>query len=213
MRRHFVVAVKRIIIENMDRRIFHGDIKPNDIAQALMAEFNRGNLYAQTVGQPGRLAVQIATRTGAQSGGQTALTVMIQTTDDGIMVELGQQAWLGVAASLGHTALSALRNPFSLLGRLDDLAQDIENIQLTDSLWKVIDRVVAASGASYELSERLRRVVCEYCLTANPVGEGSCIACGAPLGTVQPVTCPNCGFAVSPAETVCPNCNKKLSMA
>src|SRR5512143_2110925 len=155
--------IKRIIIENMDRRIFHGNIKPNDVAQALLAEFNRGNLRAQAVGQASKLAVQISTRMGAQSGGQTALTITIQDAEDGIMVEIGQQAWLGVAASLGQTAFSALRNPFSLLGRLDDLAQDIENIQLNDSVWKVIDRVVASTGASHELSERLRRVVCEYC--------------------------------------------------
>jgi hypothetical protein len=194
----------------MDRRIFHGNIKPNDMAQALLAEFNRGNLVAQAIGQSGKLAIQIATRMGAQSGGQTALTVSIQSAEDGIMVEIGQQAWLGVAASLGQTALSALRNPFSLLGRLDDLAQDIENMQLNEHVWKVIDSVVAATGASHELSERLRRVVCDYCFTANPVGESSCIACGAPLGMVQPITCSNCGFVVSSSETVCPNCHKSL---
>jgi len=147
---------------------------------------------------------------GAQSGGQTALTITIQDTEDGIMIEIGQQAWLGVAASLGQTAISALRNPFSLLGRLDDLAQDIENIQLNDKAWKVIQRTIASAGASYELSDRLKRVVCEYCQAANPVGEGSCLACGAPLGNVHPTSCSNCGFAVSPSETVCPNCNKRL---
>src|SRR5512134_1202083 len=181
----------------MDRRIFHGNIKPNDIAHALMTEFNRGNMYAQVLGNKDKMAVQIATRAGAMSGGQTALTVNIQTVEDGIMVEIGQQAWLGVAASLGHTALSALRNPFALLGRLDDLAQDIENMQLTDKVWKAIDRAVISVGASLELSDRLRRVLCDYCHSANPVGEASCLACGAPLGTVQPATCPNCGFAVS----------------
>lgn len=194
----------------MDRRIFHGNIKPADIAQALVAEFNRGNIHAQIVGQSSKMAVQVSTRMGAQSGGQTALTITIQDTDDGIMVEIGQQAWLGVAASLGQTAISALRNPFSLLGRLDDLAQDIENLQLSEKAWKVIDRTVAAAGASHELSDRLKRVVCDHCQTANPVGEGSCIACGAPLGSVQPTTCPNCGFAISQNEVVCPNCNKKL---
>jgi hypothetical protein len=147
---------------------------------------------------------------GAQSGGHTALTITIQDTDDGIMVEIGQQAWLGVAASLGQTAISALRNPFSLLGRLDDLAQDIENMQLSDRVWQIIDRTIVTVGASYKLSERLRRVTCEYCQTANPVGEGSCIACGAPLGNVHPTSCPNCGFAVSQADTICPNCNKSL---
>ena len=194
----------------MDRRIFHGNIRPNDIAQALLAEFNRGNLYAQIVGHSNNLAVQIATRMGAQSGGQTALTISIQSADDGVIVEIGQQAWFGVAASLGQTALSALRNPFSLLGRLDDLAQDIENIQLSENVWKVISAVVATTGASHELSERLRRVVCDYCLTANPVGESSCIACGAPLGMAQPITCKSCGFVVSANETICPNCNKSL---
>src|SRR5687768_3746667 len=105
--------IKRIIIENMDRRIFHGNIQPNDIAHALMAEFNRGNLFAQVIGGKEKVAVQVATRAGAMSGGQTALTISIQPTEDGVMIEVGQQAWLGVAASLGHTALSALRNPFS----------------------------------------------------------------------------------------------------
>ncbi len=194
----------------MDRRIFHGNIEPNDIAQALLGEFNRGNIYAQVVGHPKNIAVQISTRMGAQSGGQTALTVSIQDTDDGIMIEIGQQAWLGVAASLGQTAISALRNPFSLLGRLDDLAQDIENLQLSDKVWKAIEQTVASAGASHELSDRLKRVVCDHCQTANPVGEGSCIACGAPLGNVYPTSCSNCGFAVSPAEKVCPNCSKNL---
>jgi hypothetical protein len=194
----------------MDRRILYGNIEPHDIAQALLAEFNRGNMHTQIVGQSEKMAVQIATRMGAQSGGHTAMTVTIQQVEDGIMVEIGQQAWLGVAASLGHTAISALRNPFSLLGRLDDLAQDIENMQLSEKVWATINRTAAALGASRELSARLRRISCDYCSTANPLGEGSCIACGAPLGGAHPTTCPNCGFAVRIGEKICPNCNRKL---
>jgi hypothetical protein len=194
----------------MDRRIFHGNIQPNDIAHALMAEFNRGNLHAQVVGGQDKMAVQIATRMGSMSGGQTALTINIQKMEDGILVEAGQQAWFGVAASLGQTAISALRNPFSLLSRLDDLAQDIENIQLNENVWKVIDRTMATLGASHALSERLSRITCAFCGTANPVGEGSCIACGAPLGDAQPTTCPKCGFVVSTKESTCPNCQQAL---
>ncbi len=201
---------KQIIIENMERRIFHGNIKPNDIAHALMAEFNRGNLHAQVLGSQDKIAVQIATRLGAMSGGQTALTINIQTVEDGVMVEVGQQAWLGVAASLGHTAISALRNPFSLLGRLDDLAQDIESMQLNDKTWKVIDQVVTTLKASYELSEKLARIACGYCGSANPLGEANCLACGAPLGDAHPTTCHNCGFVVTLEEVVCPNCGGKL---
>ncbi|NTU56265.1 MAG: zinc ribbon domain-containing protein [Anaerolineales bacterium] len=194
----------------MERRILHGNVKPTDIAQALMAEFNRGNLHAQTVGQADKLAVQIVTRWGSQSGGQTALTVSIQKSEDGVMIDIGQQAWLGVAASLGRTAFAALRNPFSLLGRLDDLAQDIENLQLQEKVLRTIERAAAALGVSRELSERFQRVICEYCKTANPLGEGACIACGAPLGDVHPSTCPNCGFVITKNETVCPNCRQKL---
>jgi hypothetical protein len=194
----------------MDRRIFYGSIVPMDIAQALMAEFDRGNLHAQTVGQADRVAVQIATRMGSMSGGQTAMTVTLQTVEDGVMVELGRQEWLGLAASLGHTAWTAFRNPLSLLGRLDDLAQDIESMQLADRIWHAIDRAVAAKGASSALSERLTRIACEYCGAANPLGEASCLACGAPLGELHPSACPHCGFAVTPGETVCPNCNRRL---
>jgi hypothetical protein len=194
----------------MDRRIFHGNIKPNDIAHTLMAEFNRGNMHAQVLGNKDKMAVQIATRAGAMSGGQTALTINIQTVEDGIMVEVGQQAWLGVAASLGHTALSALRNPFSLLGRLDDLAQDIESMQLNDKIWSVIDRTAVALKASHALSEKLTRITCEYCGAANPLGEAGCLACGAPLGNAHPTTCQSCGFAITVDEAVCPNCGGKL---
>jgi len=175
-----------------------------------MAEFNRGNMQAQVLGTKDKIAVQIATRMGSISGGQTAMTISIQAVEDGILVEEGQQAWLGVAASLGQTAFSALRNPFSLLSRLDDLAQDIESMQLSDKIWKVIDQSVITLGASYALSDRLRRITCEFCGTANLLGSGNCIACGAPMGEAQPTTCANCGFAVNAEEIICPNCNQKL---
>lgn len=180
------------------------------MAQALLAEFNRGNLRAQILGLSDKLVVQISTRPGAPSGGDTALSVSIQKFEDGIVAEIGEQAWLGVAASLGTTALWALRNPFNLLGRLDDVAQDIENLQLNERVWIVIGKTVEALGASKNLSERLRRLECEFCGTANPIGEPACIACGAPMGRAQPGTCPNCGFVIKSGERQCPNCGKSL---
>jgi RNA polymerase subunit RPABC4/transcription elongation factor Spt4 len=56
----------------------------------------------------------------------------------------------------------------------------------------------------------LRRMVCVYCDSANPVGESNCLACGAPLGQAQPRTCKNCGFIVRASEAQCPNCGQKL---
>lgn len=194
----------------MDRRFFHGNFAPVDVAQALLAEFNRTNIQAQTMGTKERMIVQIATRPGAMSGGETAITVTIEQAPDGAMVQLGQQAWVGTAASLGWTALTALKNPLSLLGRLDDLAQDFENLQLTENIWKAIDRAAEAAGASHELSERFKRLTCDYCGAANPVGEPSCVACGAPLGKLQPKTCRTCGFLIQNNETLCPNCGKQV---
>lgn len=175
-----------------------------------MAEFNRGNMHAQLLGNKDKVAVQIATRRGTMSGGHTALTINIHRVEDGIMAEIGQQAWLGVAASLGHTAISAFRNPLSLLGRLDDLAQDLENMQLSEKVWKIIEKTVATHGASHALSERLTRIACEYCHSANPLGEANCLACGAPLGDIHPTTCFKCGFVVTVHEVICPNCSQKL---
>ncbi|MBI5964003.1 MAG: zinc ribbon domain-containing protein [Chloroflexi bacterium] len=194
----------------MERKIYHGNIKPVDITQALLGEFNHGNTRAQTLGQSDKMIVQIGTRPGAESGGQTAMTVTIQKLEDGIMVELGQQAWFGVAASLGMSAISALRNPFSLLGRLDDIAQDIENLQMSERIWQVIAQAAQAAGVSTDLSNKLKRLTCEFCNTANPVGEPSCIACGAPLGNAQPVTCKKCGYVVKASDKTCPNCKQAL---
>jgi hypothetical protein len=194
----------------MEQRIYHGNLSPNDISEVLLSHFNSGNLRAQQLGDADRLIVQIGTRPGAMAGGDTTVSVILQKVEDGVSVQLGQQAWLGIAASLGTTALAALRNPFNLLGRLDDLAQDISNLQINEQVWQSIDEVARSVGASQELSNRLRRTVCPYCRTANPVGESNCIACGAPLGDVQPRTCPHCGFVVQNSEVTCLNCKRPL---
>ncbi|HNN13230.1 MAG TPA: hypothetical protein PKL78_06700 [Anaerolineales bacterium] len=194
----------------MERKIFHGNIRPIDVAQVLAGEFNQGNLRAQTLGQSDKVIIQIGSRPDASSGGQTAMTVTIQTLEEGIMVELGEQAWMGLAASLGASALAAIKNPFNLLGRLDDIAQDIENLNLKERVWQTISIAARAAGASAELSENLRRTTCEYCHVANPVGEPSCVACGAPLGRVQPVTCKNCGYVSRTGESTCSNCKHPL---
>ncbi len=116
----------------MEQRIYHGNLTIEDISESLLAQFNRGNLRAQQLGDDNRLIVQIGTRPGAMAGGDTTVAVILQKVEDGVSVQLGQQAWLGIAASLGTTALAAMRNPFNLLGRLDDLAQDISNLQINE---------------------------------------------------------------------------------
>lgn len=192
----------------MEKRIFYGDITPGDFADALSAHFHRGNMRTQAVGEPNNLKVQIASMRNAATGGQTALTVHLRAVEDGVMISVGQQAWLGVAASLGQSAIATLMNPWNLLHRLDDIAQDIESLTLVENVWKVIAKVARANGASQQLSKRLRRLSCEYCSTANQVGAPSCVACGAPLGSLQPKTCNHCGFVLKAGESVCPQCGR-----
>jgi len=194
----------------MDQRIFHGNISPTDLARNLISNFNRGNLQVQQIGSGSHLAVQIASRQMPLSGGRTALSIDIQTVEDGVSVQVSKQEWMGVAASLGFTAIAALANPLNLLSRLDDIAQDIESIQLTDEVWKVIESSAHAQGAGFELSERLRRIVCDYCGSANPGGQSNCVACGAPLGGKQPRVCKHCGFVVTTNEITCPNCKQLI---
>ena len=194
----------------MEQRIYYGNIRPIDIANQLVSEFNSGNLQTQLIGKKDDLTVQISTKQLAKSGGQTALSVNIKQIVDGVMIQLGQQQWLGVAASLGQSAIATLINPLNLLGRLDDIAQDIVNLQITDKVWHTIDRVIAQAGASTKLSEKLSILLCEYCHTGNELGVSSCIACGAPLGASHPTTCSKCGWVINKNEKVCPNCNEPI---
>ena len=194
----------------MEQKIFHGKVTPDDFAQSLMAHYHHGNLRVQQIGSGEKIAVQVATAQHASVGGKTAISVLLQKVEDGVAVQVGQQTWIGVAASLGLSALEALRNPWALLNRLDDIAQDMEYLQLSQEVWKVLESTALALGSGYELSQRLKRSVCLFCNTANPVGEPHCVACGAPLGNIQPRTCPRCGYVVRLAESVCPNCKNPI---
>lgn len=194
----------------MDQRIYHGNIKPADLAQALIAHFHRGNFRVQQIGNGNQISAQIALRKDASSGGPTALGVNLQQLEDGVSAQVGPQSWYGIAASLGRTAFSAILNPVSLVNRLDDIAQDFESVMLTDTIWKTLDDTARALNAGHLISEKLRMLVCEYCETPNRVTEPSCLACGAPLGHSLPIACGNCGFILPSNAKRCQNCGTQL---
>jgi hypothetical protein len=194
----------------MEQRLFHGQFTPDELANCLITNFSRGNLIVQKFENNGNISIQIKTRDERTSGGTTALGIIFQPVADGILVQVGQQAWAGIAASLGTSAIAALLNPLNLLHRLDDIAQDFEYMQLNDEVWKVLESNAKALGSGYEFSEQLKRIVCEYCQTANQAGEPACIACGAPLGNQQPQTCRYCGFVLATKAKICPNCKKPV---
>jgi hypothetical protein len=194
----------------MSERTYHGEIVPGDMAAALMAAFNQGNMRCQQIGQGDRVMVQIATRDNARSGGKAALSVTVQKTGDGVVVGLGQHEWLGVAASLGQTALSTLMNPWNIINRLDDIAQDITSLTLEDKVWQAVEKFAQTARVTKRISARLQTVVCPYCNTANKIGAPNCESCGAPLGDFQPIACPRCGNVMPPKSSQCDNCGAAL---
>lgn len=197
----------------METRTFHGEIKPHELAQHLEASFERNGLEVQHFGDEKGLTVQIASAKHRRSGGATSLTVVLSEIEDGVLVKMGEQSWAGVAASLGQTALSVAKNPWSLLERLDDLASDWDVISLKKQAWKAIEDLAASRAASHQISDRLRKVVCGYCDFANPADIGECEACGAPLGDEQPQACGKCGFVNDARAIKCSQCNHGLGAA
>ena len=194
-----------------DQRTFHGVITPQDFANALLAKFHRGGMLTQQRGRPSNLVVQIGTARRRRSGGSTAMTVHLSAVEDGVYVNLVEQQLLGLAASLGQTALMTLLRPTSILCRLDDVAQDISSLTLADRIMDTLKDTAATYGASYEISQRLRRLTCPYCGTANPVGDPNCVACDGPLEYEQPIACDNCGFVSEAGIEKCPNCGEALA--
>ena len=146
----------------------------------------------------------------ASRGVPTSLTVVLSPVEDGVMVKMGKQSWSGIAASLGTTAMSVVRNPWSLLHRLDDLAADFDVMGLESKVWKSIEKLMESRQASHQISERLRKLVCGYCDFANDAKAGECENCGAPLGDEQPQACGKCGYVNDARAIRCGQCEAGL---
>jgi hypothetical protein len=168
----------------MKTKTYHGKLDAEEMAITLANFFNRGGLSAQSSVKGEAAFVQISSRAGHGSGGRTSLGVSLRENDGHLEATVGDQSLMELAGSLGASAFLFWLNPLNLVGRLDDIAADIENLTLEDKVWNLLDRMAANGGASERLARQ--RMVCPYCNTANKLGEGRCIACGAPLGDVVP---------------------------
>jgi predicted RNA-binding Zn-ribbon protein involved in translation (DUF1610 family) len=202
-----------MLTNKMEQRTYRGDIDPQGLATALVAQFNSGALKAQQVGQGDHILVQIASRDWGWGGPQTAISIGIARIEGGIEVSLGQQRWLGAVADLAQTGLMALVNPLSLIGRIDEVARSISELTLPQQVWEAVEHYCASVGASLGLRAEQTMVTCAYCGVANPIGAPKCSACGAPLGDVQPVACPRCGLLMSRQDEFCSRCGATLGPA
>jgi ribosomal protein L40E len=194
----------------MDQRTYHGNLDPDELAGALLAQFNQGGTAAQQLARGERTIVQIGTLDRHRRI-ENALTVTISKTPDGVNVAVGEQQWLDAAADLAQAGLGALFNPLSLLGKLDEVARDVNSFGLPQQVWDTVERYCKNVGAGLGGSPQTTALVCAYCGAANQPGAPTCVSCGAPLGEVQPVYCPQCGQVAPHEAKFCKRCGTQLS--
>jgi hypothetical protein len=193
----------------MEQRTYHGDLDPDEIANALMARFNQGSVIAQRLSQGDRVLVQVGTR-DRHNRIENALTIAISKSPDGVNVAVGDQQLLDAAADLAQAGLGALFNPLSLLGNLGEIASDVSSFSLPQQVWETVDKYCRSVGATVGGAAQHMTITCPYCSVANPVGAPTCSGCGAPLGDAQPIYCPRCGQAAPHDAKSCSRCGTAL---
>lgn len=202
----------------MEQRVYQGAIRPEGLAEALLDEWDRDDTIAQAFGEGDRVIVQIGQRQGGFFSDEPhqALTLDIETVEDGLQVTMGQQQWLKQNNVQIFTGGLIGFFPFFFtfpLGQLfggDDIDQNLPN-----QIWQSIDRYAArfspAAGPATGKTTRLATIACPECGVANPAGAQRCSACGASL--TMPEACPQCGYTNPPGANFCNRCGTKLNPA
>ncbi|HEC22967.1 MAG TPA: zinc ribbon domain-containing protein [Chloroflexi bacterium] len=195
----------------MQRRTYRGPVTARGLAEALVIRFNTGHLIARASGSDDHMIVQIIAREGKwDQRTRAALTISIIQSQNAVEVSLGEHQWLGPAADLLDAGLRGWFRPFSLLGELSEIAEDIQTLQLPQQVWEAVEHYVESVGAKLGLAEEDRMVACPFCGVGNPVGAGQCSACGGSLAGVQPKACPQCGKLSPPTARFCSRCGTPL---
>lgn len=197
--------------ERVEQRAYHGDLRPAELARALVVRFDGGETRAYWMeGERGRTVVQIQNRKVERNDPATSVTVHISPTQTGITVAVSEQRVLGVAADMARSGLQAWRNPIRLIGELDNIARNVRWLGLRGEIWKAVDEFCQASGSGRGVAGMLTSVACPYCGTPNELGAHNCKACHAPLTEAQPIACGACGVLNEPQASLCVNCGARL---
>lgn len=194
-----------------EQRVYRGKIDAEDMARALVLEFNAGDTQAQwTRGEGGRAVVQVSNRQVQYGDPTTTVAIYLTPSASGMVVAVSEQKLFGVAADLAKSGVKALLNPLSLLGELDDIARNVRSLSLRQEVWTAVEAYCRNAGAGIGAGRQLEMVVCSYCGTPNDIGALNCRACRAPLADAQPVTCGRCGSLNDPQARNCVNCGAVL---
>ena len=195
----------------MEQRTFQGRLAPEDIAQALLDEWDQGATIAQAFGEPERVIVQIGQREAGWFGDEPrqAITLDLQAVDDGVAVVMGQQQWYRDGGTIMVGGLIGFL-PFFFtfpLGRL--FGGDDIDASLPGRIWHTIEHYTAQFGAATGKTQRLVSLSCPACGVANPQGAAHCSACGTALAA--PSRCAQCGHDNPVGAQFCNRCGAALT--
>ncbi|NDJ52728.1 MAG: zinc ribbon domain-containing protein [Chloroflexi bacterium] len=171
----------------MSERTYTGKISAVGLADNLIHTFTTGHLMARyRVREQQFVDLQIRSRE-SDRGGQwrTVLTMTFTQRTDGIHVDIADHNWVGSATDLLSEGARSFRNPMRLLGRLNDVVEDVQTLQLPQQVWLAIEAYVEKALLNPDLPQDY--VVCPYCNTPNEIGVLVCPACGGSLADVQPL--------------------------
>jgi len=194
----------------VEQRAYHGQIEVEPMAQALAAQFDTGTTHARWLKlENGAALVQVWSRRVERDDPVAMLTLRLTPSATGIVATMSEERVEGVFLDLVKTGVKALLQPLSLLGELDDVARNIQQLRLRDAVWEAVEQYCREEEAT-KGGGPMAHVVCPYCGTPNPVGQLTCSACHAPLAEVQPIACPRCGFLNDPENARCVQCGAIL---
>lgn len=197
----------------MEQRVYHGSLTPEGVAQMLLETWDRDETQAQAFGEGQRLIVQIGQRSEGWFSDEPrqALTLDIESLDDGVRVTMGQQQWYkdGGVQIIAGGLIGFLPFFFTFpLGRLFG-GEDGVDQRLPERIWQSIEHYAGNYGAATGATQRLETISCPECGVANPRNARQCSACGAPLS--EPESCPRCAHVNPPGARFCNHCGTPLS--
>lgn len=198
----------------MEQRVYHGSIRADGLAQALLDEWDRDSMIAQAFGAEDHVVVQIGQREAGWFSDEPrqALTLSIEPISNGVQVTMGQQQWYKEHdVQIFAGGLIGLL-PFFFAFPLGQFFGD-DNVpqSMPGRVWQSIDRYTSSFGAATGKTQRLPTVGCPACGVANPQGAEQCSACGTRLSPVP--TCSNCGHTNPPGANFCNRCGLDLAQA
>lgn len=197
----------------MEQRVYHGNIRPEELAQVLLDDWDRDDTVAQALEAEDGIIVQIGQRTAGWFSDEPhqALTLSIEQLDDGVQVTMGQQQWYKGGG--GQIMVGGLIGFFPFffsfpLGQGQQNADGEIDQSLPGQIWQSIERYTNQGGAATGPTRRLSMITCPNCGVSNPAEAQHCSACGTALGA--PISCPNCGRSNPAYANFCIHCGTAL---